>query len=58
MSQSGVLAVHVFARSVKLPEKAGVFIPVEDSTDVLAAIGRRLCIVDRETGKWENKPLY
>ena len=37
-------------RSIKLPERVGAVIPLEGSTNILAATGKKLCILDRETG--------
>nr|CAR31337.1 luciferin-regenerating enzyme [Suberites domuncula] len=37
-------------RSMQLPEKVGFVIPVEGSSNLLAGIGTKLCLVNRETG--------
>ncbi len=37
-------------RSIKLLDTVGAVIPIQGSTNLLAAVGRKLCIVDRETG--------
>ena len=37
-------------RSIKLSDPVGAIIPVEGSDKLLAAVGRKLCLVDRQTG--------
>ena len=39
-----------FYRSIKLSDAVGAVIPVEGSDNLLAAVGRKLCLVTRETG--------
>ena len=39
-----------YTRSVNLPGTVGAAIPVEGSDKLLAFVGRRICIVDREKG--------
>ena len=45
-------------RSIKLSEQVGAVIPVEGSDNLLAAVGRKLCLVTRETGIRTSVCMY
>lgn len=40
----------VFVREIHLPGTVGAVVPVEGSKDVIALVGRKVCLVNRETG--------
>ena len=39
-----------FVREIHLPGTVGAVVPVEGSKDVIALVGRKVCLVNRETG--------
>lgn len=49
--QESRLANYIyFHRVLNMPDKVGAVIPVEGSDKLVALVGTKICLVDRETG--------
>ncbi len=52
--QAEILHVFIiffaFVREIRLPGTVGAVVPVEGSKDLVALVGRKVCLVNRETG--------